>query len=58
MVLEKNKAMWIGSAVGEGVAILNVEILKEGKSESNGFIREKHSRYRPLILKSTKEAVS
>lgn len=56
MVLENNKAMWIGS-VGEWAAILNMENLKEGKTEPSGFVGGKHSRQRPLILKSTKEAI-
>lgn len=38
MVLENNKAMWVGSAVGERVAILNMENLKEGKNEPSGFV--------------------
>ena len=31
MVLENNKAMWMGNVVGKGVAILNRRNLKEGK---------------------------
>lgn len=47
----------MGSAVGKGVAILNRGNLKEGKNEPSGFVGEKHSRQRPLNLKSLKEAI-